>query len=56
MDIRTERATQPVELTDAELDHVQGGVAVQHGNNTFIYKGPDVDPPAFKVVHHGGNG
>jgi len=25
MDIRTERATQPVELTDAELDQVVGG-------------------------------
>jgi len=25
MDIRTERATQPIELTDAELDHVFGG-------------------------------
>jgi hypothetical protein len=25
MDIRTERATQPFELTDAELDHVVGG-------------------------------
>jgi len=32
MDIRTERATRPVELTDAELDHVHGGSAIHQGS------------------------
>jgi len=35
MDIRTERATQPVELTDAELDHVHGGTKKELGNGMF---------------------
>ncbi len=52
MDIRTERATQPVELTDAELDQVHGG-AVRHADDkNFIYHSSDTTGKFDKKQNH----
>jgi hypothetical protein len=52
MDIRTERATQPVELTDAELDQVHGG-AVRHADDkNFIYHGDETTGKFDKKQNH----
>ncbi len=56
MDIRTERATQPVELTDAELDHVFGGkiteTQVNGGGNTPHGEANGVPTVAENPAHH----
>ena len=41
MDIRTERATQPVGLTDAELDQVHGGATKHVDHKVFVFHGDD---------------